>query len=160
MKSHRKERVARVIREIVSQAIAHQLNDPRVDPLTTVTRVEMVGDLEIARVYITVSGSDSAERRTLQAIQHAGGFLQRIVAAELVMRQTPRVEFRIDPAVRVARETMSLIDENRRRNPSLFEENLPDAGDDADDSAEAPSAEGGSPSIQSDAGERSSEGGA
>jgi len=130
MKSHRKERVASLVREIVSQAIAHQLNDPRVHPLTTVTRVEMVGDLEAARVYLTVYGDEAAERRTLLAIQHARGFLQRIVAGELVMRQAPRLEFKIDGSVKIARETMARIAENRRANPSLFEDPIVEEDDD------------------------------
>ena len=134
MKSHRKERVASVIREVISRAIAHQLNDPRVDRLTTVTRVEMVGDLELARVYITVSGDETAERRTLQAIRHARGFLQRIVAGELVMRQSPRVEFEIDSSVKIARETMELIAENRRNHPELFDD--PNATSDNQDTDE------------------------
>jgi len=121
--------VASVIRDVVSRAIAHQLNDPRVDPLTTVTRVEMVGDLEMARIYIAVSGNESAERRTLRAIRHAGGFLQRIVASELVIRQCPTIEFEIDESAKIARETLSLIAENRRNHPEVFEEESSDVAE-------------------------------
>ena len=125
MKSHRRERVASVIRDIVSQAIAHRLNDPRVEPLTTVTRVEMVGDLDIARIYLSVSGDAATERRTLQAIRHASGFIQRIVAKEMVIRQCPMIQFEIDEAAKIARETMTLMAENRRSKPETFADDAP-----------------------------------
>jgi len=120
MKSHRRERVASVVREIVCEAMAQRLNDPRVEPLTTITRVEMVGDLEIARIYLAIPGGDVTERRTLRAIRHASGFLQRIVAREMSIRQCPIIQFELDDAAKKARETLNLIAENRRRNPDVF----------------------------------------
>lgn len=125
MKSHRPERVASVVRDIVSQAIAHRLNDPRVAPLTTVTRVEMVGDLDIARIYLSVSGDAATERRTLQAIRHASGFIQRIVAREMVIRQCPMIQFEIDEAAKIAQETMNRMAENRRNKPEAFPDGAP-----------------------------------
>jgi len=115
-----------VVREIVSEAMVRRLNDPRVEPLTTITRVEMVGDLEIARIYLAIPGGDAAERRTLRAIRHARGFLQRIVAGEMSIRQCPIIEFEVDDAAKKARETLNLIAENRRRNPEVFADDVPD----------------------------------
>jgi len=116
----RKERVASAVRDIVSEAIAHRLNDPRVAPMTTVTRVEMTGDLLVAKVYLSVPGDESAEGRTLAAVLHAGGFIRRIVARELSIRQCPELRFAIDEAAKGVRRTMALLDENRRTHPALF----------------------------------------
>lgn len=127
----RRERVASVVQEIVSEAIARRLSDPRIAPLTTVTRVEVTADLLVAKVYFSVIGDDAEERRTLAAIRHARGFIQRIVARELTLRQCPELRFDIDQGAKRARETLQLLDENRRRSPDLFR-----AMDDA--AAEAP----------------------
>ena len=119
MRLYRKEKVASVIQHIVSGAIVHRLHDPRIDPLTTVTRVEMTRDLAVARVYLSVQGGDSVERRTLRAVRHAAGFIQRMVAHELPLRQCPTLHFEIDEGVKGARRTMELLAENRRNEPGL-----------------------------------------
>ena len=138
MRPYRKERVESVVREIVSEAIAHRMNDPRVAPLTTVSRVRITGDLTIATVYLTVQGDAQAERRTMAAMQHAAGFLQRMVARQLDIRQCPELRFEVDEAVKRVRETMRLLDENRRSRPeeSESDDQLAATRDDVGDGGE------------------------
>ena len=96
-------------------------------------RVEISGDLQIARVYLTVPGGEAAERRTLAAVRHAGGYIQRMVASELTIRQCPELRFDIDERAKRVRETMQLLEANRRNRPELFEEENapPDPGNNA-----------------------------
>lgn len=121
MRSHRKEKVASVIRDIVSDAIAHRLHDPRIAPMTTVTRVAVTGDLLISKVYLSVHGGEAAERKTIAAIRHATGYIQRIVARELSIRHCPELRFEIDEAAKGTRRTLQLLEENRRNQPGLFQ---------------------------------------
>ncbi|UCE60390.1 MAG: 30S ribosome-binding factor RbfA [Phycisphaerales bacterium] len=121
MRPYRKERIASSIRDIISDIIVRKLQDPRIDAMTTVTRVVMSGDLMVAKVHISVPGNEAAERRTFLAIQHAGGFIQRLVARELTLRQCPELRFEIDKAVKGVSKTMELLAQNRRRQPELFE---------------------------------------
>ena len=95
------------------------MQDPRITALITVTRVEVTGDLALARVYLSVQGDEHTERRTIAALRHARGFVQRKVAQALSIRQCPEVRFEIDEAVKGARRTMELLEENRRREPEL-----------------------------------------
>lgn len=117
----RKERVAAAIREIVSEAISRKINDPRLAPLTTVSRVTVSGDLMVATVYLTVVGGEGVERRSLAALQHARGFVQHLVAEAIDLRQCPELRFELDETAKKVRETMMLLDENRRREPHLYE---------------------------------------
>lgn len=128
MRSHRKEKVASVIRDIVSDTIAHRLQDPRIVALTTVTRVVVTGDLLVSKVYLSVHGGEAAERKTIAAIRHASGFIQRIVARELSIRQCPELRFEIDEAAKGTRKTLQLLEENRQRHPEWFQN---DNGEDA-----------------------------
>jgi ribosome-binding factor A len=122
MRPHRKERVASVIREIVSDAIARKINDPRLAPLTTISRVEVSGDMSLATIFLTVMGGVSVERRSIAALRHATGFVRRLVAEQLEVRQCPEIRFEIDETAKRIRETMQLLDENRLREPHLYEE--------------------------------------
>ncbi len=127
MRPYRKEKVASVVQHVVGEAIAHRLHDPRVAPLTTVTRVEMTGDLLIAKVYLTVQGDEAVERRTLAGIQHAAGYIQRMLASELPLRHCPELRFEVDESIKQVRRTMELLAENRRREPELYEPEDADA---------------------------------
>ena len=116
MRPYRKERVGSLIRDLMGEALAMQISDPRVAPFTTVTRVDVSGDLMVAKVYLSVRGGDAVERRTLAGILHARGFLQGIVARNLSMRQCPELRFQIDEQAKTVRRTLELIEENRRKD--------------------------------------------
>jgi ribosome-binding factor A len=122
MRGYRKERVASLVHEIVSEAILQRINDPRVSPLTTVTRVEISGDLTIATVYFSVCDDPAVERRTITALRHAGGFIQRMVAKGLDMRQCPELRFEVDEHLKRVKHTLQLLNENRRNLPDLAAE--------------------------------------
>ena len=129
MKPYRKQKVASLIQTIVSETITYDLHDPRVVSLTTVTRVEMSPDLLEARVYLSIMGSEVDERTTLAGVQSAGGFIQRRVARAVQLRNCPHLTFQIDEGAKVARETLRILDENRR---------LRGEADDSDDPAVGP----------------------
>lgn len=114
MRPFRKERTASVIRDIVSETIARKMNDPRMEPLTTITRVEMSHDLLIATIFLTVPGGPAAEKRTMAAVQHAAKFVQRQVAREINIRHCPEIRFEIDQGLKLAQTTLDLLEENRK----------------------------------------------
>jgi ribosome-binding factor A len=119
MKPFRKDRIASQVMRIVGETIAQHINDPRVDSLTTVTRVEVSADLLVAKVFLSVPGRETAERRTLAGIRSAAGFIQRTVAQALSIRQCPELKFDIDEQAKMVRRTMEILAENRRNDPSL-----------------------------------------
>src|SRR5262249_7243346 len=88
MKTHRLARVAEAIREAASETILFELRDPRVK-LVTVTRAEVSGDLQHAKVYVSVMGTPAEQKRTLRGLQHAAGFVQSKLAGRLQTRFTP-----------------------------------------------------------------------
>lgn len=121
MRPFRRERMASIVREIVSETIARRISDPRLEPLTTITRVDVSPDMLNAKILVTIPGDEAAERRTMLALQNATGFVQRQVAAELTVRQCPVLRFEVDRAMKIARRTMELIRENRAAHPEWSE---------------------------------------
>jgi len=112
MATRRQEKVARVVKESVSNAIAHHLSDPRIEGFVSVTRVEMATDLRNANVYISIFGKDeSAQNKTFAAITHAKSRIQSLVAGRLQSKFCPVLHFYRDEKFKKALETMKLIDQ-------------------------------------------------
>jgi ribosome-binding factor A len=110
MKAHRLERVAEAVREVASETILFELRDPRVK-LVTVTRAEVSGDLQHAKVYVSVMGTPKEQQLTLRGLKHAAGFVQSKLAKRLQTRFTPVVQFVLDQGVKNSIEMSRLIKE-------------------------------------------------
>ena len=115
MATGRMRRVDEAIRQVIGDAVAGDLKDPRVG-FTTVTDVRTSPDLRHARVYVSVLGdtgaSQLAEREaTLEGLRSAHGFLQARIAGELRLKRTPALEFFYDETTDRAMRVEELIAE-------------------------------------------------
>jgi ribosome-binding factor A len=110
MKTHRLARVAEAIREVASETILFELQDPRVKGVT-VTRAEVSGDLQHAKVYVSVMGSAAEQKLCMHGLRHAAGYIQSKLARRLQTRFTPVVEFVLDQGVKRSIEMTRLINE-------------------------------------------------
>jgi ribosome-binding factor A len=110
MKAHRLERVAEAVREVASETILFELRDPRVK-MVTVTRAEVSGDLQHAKIYVSVMGTPKEQQLTLRGLKHAAGFVQSKLAKRLQTRFTPVVQFVLDQGVKNSIEMSRLIKE-------------------------------------------------
>ncbi len=112
MTSRRQEKVVRVIKEAVSDAIANHLNDPRIESLVSVTRVEISADLRIANVYLSFFGTDeAAQNRTFAAVTHARSRIQSLLGRAMQSKFCPILHFFKDEKFKKTLETMRLLDE-------------------------------------------------
>ena len=107
--AERMRRVDEAVREVLSDAIAQQLKDPRVG-FVTVTAVETSQDLRHARVFVSVLGDAGVRKRSLDGLQSAHGVLQRAVARELRLKHTPALEFVYDDTSERGMRIAELID--------------------------------------------------
>jgi ribosome-binding factor A len=110
MKAHRLARVAEAIREVASETILFELRDPRVRGVT-VTRAEVSGDLQHAKVYVSVMGTPKEQGLCMHGLRHAAGFIQSKLAARLQTRFTPTITFILDQGVKKSIEVSRLINE-------------------------------------------------
>lgn len=132
MKAHRLARVAEVIREVASETILFELQDPRVKNVT-VTRAEVAADLQHAKVYVSVMGSDKEQDLCVHGLQHAAGFVQSKLASRLKTRFTPQIKFVLDQGVKKSIEITRLIKEALGQPPDAT---AAPGADDGDASAE------------------------
>ena len=119
MKTHRLARVSEVIREVAAETILFQIRDPRVKYIT-VTRVETAGDLQHAKVYVSIMGSETQQLRGLEALQNAAGFIQSRLAKRLATRFLPQLTFYIDEGIKKSLEVARILMEEKRRNGELL----------------------------------------
>src|SRR5215510_12855202 len=110
MKSHRLARVSEVIRETAANAILFELKDPRVKHVT-VTRAEVSADLQHAKVYVSIMGSEKEQDLTMHGLKHAAGFVQSKLASRLKTRYTPTITFVKDEGIKKSIEVTRLINE-------------------------------------------------
>jgi ribosome-binding factor A len=116
MATGRMRRVDEAIRQVIGDAVATELKDPRVG-FITVTDVRTSPDLSHARVYVSVLGdagrpSELAQREaSLEGLRSAHGFLQGRVAGELRLKRTPTLEFSYDDTTDRALRVEEILDE-------------------------------------------------
>ena len=110
MRSDRLRRVDEAVRQVLSDAVATDLKDPRVG-FITVTAVRTSPDLRHARVYVSVLGDPSAREASLEGLRSAHGFLQRRVAGELTLKHTPTLDFLYDDSVDRSLRIQALLEE-------------------------------------------------
>jgi ribosome-binding factor A len=127
MKTHRLARVAEAIREVASETILYELRDPRVK-FVTVTRTEVSGDLQHAKVYVSIMGTEKEQELTLRGLRHAAGFIQSKLATRLQTRFTPVLQFVLDKGVKHSIEMTRLINEalGEKPAPEPSEEETPE----------------------------------
>ena len=136
MKHHRLARVAEAIREAASEAILFQIKDPRVK-FTTVTRAEVSADLQHAKVYVSVMGSERDRNLTLHGLKSAAGFIQSKVGERMKSRYVPVLQFVLDEGVRNSQEVARLLAEEKTRTP-LADEDGAQTTEDGPESPEPP----------------------
>ena len=118
--------MARVVKEVVSDAIANHLNDPRIEGFVSVTKVDMSADLHSADVYLSIFGrnhvlqngakrdpdkDDATQNKTFAAITHAKSRIQSLLASKLQRKFCPVLRFHRDEEFKKTLETMKLIDQ-------------------------------------------------
>ena len=109
----RMRRVDAAMRHVVSDAVSQDLKDPRVG-FVTVTDVKTSADLRHARVYVSVLGTAAEQEASLEGLRSAHGYLQRRVAGELHLKNTPELRFVLDHTTERAFRLEELLDHEER----------------------------------------------
>ncbi len=107
----RKRRLESLLAELIGEIIVRgRIRDPRLQRMMTVTEVKAAKDLRDAKVYISMvdratgrEGEDPRARQSraeaIEALNHAAGYVQRLVAEHLTLRVTPRLHFVLDTSI-------------------------------------------------------------
>jgi ribosome-binding factor A len=106
--SHRVERVADAIREVIAELLLREIKDPRIG-MITLTGVKLTADLRHARVYFSMIGDGAARARSLAGLRSAAGFIRSQLGRRLSLRVSPDVVFEFDPSFEQAERVTQLL---------------------------------------------------
>lgn len=116
MNKKRLSRIAEEIKRVVSQLIQREIKDPRISPLTSITKVEVTNDLSYAKIYISVMGNDEDKENTLTGLKSAKGFIRREIGNRIDLRHSPEPVFYLDESIEQSLYISKLIEEVNRED--------------------------------------------
>jgi ribosome-binding factor A len=96
--SHRANRVGEQMKKELGDIIGRKIKDPRIG-FVTVTDVEVTGDLQQAKVYISVLGDEEQRENTLKGLAKAKGFIRTEIGNRIRLRKTPEIIFEWDESI-------------------------------------------------------------
>jgi len=76
-----------------------EIKDPRVEQLTTVTEVNLSRDLGHAKVWVSRYGDRAKVAESVEALNHAAGFIQTVLSKRMSLRIFPRLTFLLDDSM-------------------------------------------------------------
>ena len=95
----------------LSNIIRGEINDPRINPLTSVVAVEVAPDLKTCKAYISVLGDEESQAKTLAGLKSAEGFIRSKLAKTVNLRNTPEIRFVLDQSIEYGVKMSKMIDE-------------------------------------------------
>jgi ribosome-binding factor A len=103
-------RVAEMIRREVSQLLFSGIKDDRVGMgMVSVTHVDVAGDLQHAKVFVSIYGSDEAKSAAMEGLKSATGFVRSELGNRMRLRRTPEILFVEDASIEQGNKVLSLI---------------------------------------------------
>ena len=105
-------RVAALIKRELSQMLSSQLRDERLTrSILTVTAVDVSGDLQNCKVFVSLYGGEEAGREAaLNGLKAASGFLRSQLSRRLELRRCPKLWFHLDNSTEAATAVLGLLE--------------------------------------------------
>lgn len=104
----RAHRVAEQMKKELGDILSRKIKDPRVG-FVTVTDVEVTGDLQQAKIFISVLGNEKKKQETLLGLAKAKGFIRSEIGNRIRLRKTPELTFEFDESIEQGNRIDSIL---------------------------------------------------
>ncbi|MCC5658751.1 30S ribosome-binding factor RbfA [Nostoc sp. XA010] len=116
--NRRVSRVAELIKREVSQMLLNGIKDDRVGTgMVSVTDVDVSGDLQHAKIYVSIYGTDEAKAETMAGLKSATGYVRSELGARVRLRRTPEVLFLEDRSIERGNKVLALLNQLNHQRP-------------------------------------------
>lgn len=123
--NRRVSRVAELIKREVSQMLLNGIKDDRVGTgMVSVTDVDVSGDLQHAKIFVSIYGTQEAKAETMEGLKSATGYVRSELGARVRLRRTPEVIFVEDRSLERGTKVLSLLNQlqQERQTESIVED--------------------------------------
>ena len=79
--------------------IIRDLKDTRIPMMTSVVAVNVTNDLRYAKAYISVMGDETTQKKAIEDLKSAAGYVRREIGRRIDLRYTPEVIFELDRSI-------------------------------------------------------------
>ena len=139
--SRRVSRVSSLIKREVSLMLMSGIKDDRVGAgMVSVTDVDVSGDLQHAKIFVSIYGTEEARAETMEGSQSATSYVRSELGHRIRLRRTPEVVFLEDRSIERGTQVLSLINRLTEERQSK-EQTRADFEEDIDELADIPDAE-------------------
>lgn len=126
----RVERVAALIRREISELLTSGIKDERVGHgMVSVTNVEVAGDLQHCRIFVSVYGSEDDRDLAMAGLKSATPFVKGELGRRLKLRRTPELVFVLDRGFEKGATVLGLLNQLGREREQRGE--IPAGSEDA-----------------------------
>ena len=123
--SRRVARVAALIKREVSQMLLSEIKDDRVGAgMVSVTDVDVSGDLQHAKIFVSIYGTDEAREETMEGLESSVNYVRKELGSRMQLRRTPTVKFFEDRSLERGDNMLDLlnkISQERQNKPETVE---------------------------------------
>jgi ribosome-binding factor A len=110
--SRRVSRVSSLIKREISQMLLNEIKDDRVGAgMVSITEVDVSGDLQHAKVFVSIYGSEAAKAETMAGLKASTGFVRRELGHRIRLRRTPEVVFLEDHSLERGDRMLNLLNQ-------------------------------------------------
>ena len=129
--NRRISRVSSLIKQEVSQMLFSDIKDDRVGAgMVSVTNVDVSGDLQHAKIYVSIYGTDEARAETMAGLESATGYVRWELGKRIRLRRTPEVKFIEDRGLEYGDRMMTLLNQlSQERQSKELNSTLPEKED-------------------------------
>lgn len=125
----RVSRVSELIKREVSQMLLHGIKDERVGSgMVSVTDVDVSGDLQHAKIFVSIYGTDEVRAAAMEGLQSAAGYVRGQLGHRVNLRRTPEVVFIEDRSLERGMRVLTLINQLSQERPAESDP-LPEVSD-------------------------------
>ncbi len=110
--SRRVSRVSSLIKREVSQMLLNGIKDDRVGAgMVSITDVDLSGDLQHAKIFVSIYGTKEAKIETMEGLKASTAFVRKELGNRIRLRRTPEIIFEEDTSLERGDRMLNLLNE-------------------------------------------------
>lgn len=97
-------------------AVVRELKDTRIPLMTSVVAVHVTNDLSYAKCYVSVMGDENTQKKAIEGLKSASGFIRREIGRRIDLRHTPEFQFELDHSIEHGAHINQMLSDINRGN--------------------------------------------